>query len=196
RHAGHAVAHLVHHARRLARVDHRELDRHELAQRAAAHLPVERVHARAAHGDPDLARRGMRLGHVAHLKDLRPAVLVEQHRPHGCEPSQISTVRPVDERLQAYAGLLIGTAVSLRPGQELLIDAQIGQEPLVRALAEQAYAAGARHVDVQYLDRWVKRAFVAGAPDDVLTWTPPWTLTRFERAIELGSGVIGISGGS
>jgi aminopeptidase len=102
----------------------------------------------------------------------------------------------VDERLEGYAGLLIGTAVNLRPGQELLIDAQLGQEPLVRALAEQAYAAGARHVDVQYLDRWVKRAFVTGAPDDVLNWTPPWTLTRFERAVELGSAVLGILGDS
>jgi aminopeptidase len=102
----------------------------------------------------------------------------------------------VDERLDGYAGLLIGTAVGLRPGQELLIDAQIGQEPLVRALAERAYAAGARYVDVQFGDRWVKRAFVAGAPDDALNWTPPWMLTRFERAIELGSPVIGISGDS
>jgi aminopeptidase len=98
----------------------------------------------------------------------------------------------VDERLEAFAGLVIGTGVGLRPGQELLIDAQIGHEPFVRALTEQAYAAGARYVDVQYLDRWVKRAFVAGAPDDVLTWTPPWTLTRMERAVELGSAIVGV----
>jgi aminopeptidase len=102
----------------------------------------------------------------------------------------------VDERLQRYAELLIGTGVGLQPGQELLIDAQLGHEPLVRALAEAAYAAGARHVDVQYNDRWVKRALVTGAPEDVLTWTPPWMMTRFERAIERGSAVIGISGES
>jgi aminopeptidase len=102
----------------------------------------------------------------------------------------------VDERLQGYAGLLIGTGVGLQPGQELLIDAQIGHEPLVRALAEAAYAAGARHVDVHYNDRWVKRALITGAPDEVLNWTPPWMMTRFERAIERGSAFIGISGES
>src|SRR4051795_3179630 len=115
--------------------------------------------------------------------------------PSWPEPTH-ATFRALDERLDAYAGLLIELAVNLAPGQELLIDAQLAQAPLVRALTEAAYAAGAHYVDVQYLDRRVRRAFVDGAPDDVLGWTPPWMLARLERAIELGSAVIGISADS
>ena len=102
----------------------------------------------------------------------------------------------MDERLDAYARLLIGTALNLQPGQELLIDAQIGQTPLVRALTEAGYAAGARYVDVQYVDRWTHRALVDGAPDETIGWTPPWMLARLERAVEMGSPTIAISADS
>ena len=66
----------------------------------------------------------------------------------------------------------------------------------MRAIAEEAYAAGARYVDVAYADRWVQRAFVATAPDDMLGWTPPWMVARLERAIEVGAAVIGVSADS
>ena len=66
----------------------------------------------------------------------------------------------------------------------------------MRAIAEEAYAAGARYVDVAYADRWVQRAFVAAAPDDMLGWTPPWMVARLERAIEVGGAVIGVSADS
>ena len=66
----------------------------------------------------------------------------------------------------------------------------------MRAIAEEAYAAGARYVDVVYADRWVQRAFVSTAPDEMLGWTPPWMVQRLERAIEVGGAVIGISADS
>jgi aminopeptidase len=102
----------------------------------------------------------------------------------------------VEDRLDAYARLLIDTGLGLQPGQELLIDAQLGQTPLVRALTAAGYAAGARFVDVHYVDRWTRRALVDGAPDETIGWTPPWLQARLERAVELGSAVIGISGDS
>ena len=72
-----AAPDLVDHAGRLAAVTSRQLDRHDLAQRAAAHLPVDRVDAGGAHGDPDLARAGVRLLDVGDLQDLGVAVLGE-----------------------------------------------------------------------------------------------------------------------
>ena len=45
-------------------------------------------------------------------------------------------------------------------------------------------------------DRWVQRAFVSTAPDEMLGWTPPWMVQRLERAIEVGAAVIGISADS
>jgi aminopeptidase len=99
-------------------------------------------------------------------------------------------------RLIAYARLLVRAGVNLAEGQELLVQAQHEHAPLVRAIAEEAYAAGARYVDVGYSDRRVHRAFVAAAADDMLGWTPPWMVQRLERAIDVGAAVIGISGDS
>jgi aminopeptidase len=99
-------------------------------------------------------------------------------------------------RLSAYARLLVRAGVNLSAGQELLVDAQLEHAPLAEAIAVEAYAAGARYVDVAYGDRWVHRAFVASADDDMLGWTPPWKLARLEHAIASGAAVIGISADS
>ena len=100
------------------------------------------------------------------------------------------------ERLHAFARLLVRTGVNLNEGQELLVHAQHEHAPFVRAIAEEAYAAGARFVDVAYADRWVQRAFVEAASDDMLGWTPPWMVARLERAIEVGAAIIGVSADS
>jgi aminopeptidase len=102
----------------------------------------------------------------------------------------------MSERLRRYARLLVGAGVNLSEGQELLVGGQLEHAPLVQAIAEEAYAAGARYVDVVYADRLVRRALVAGAPDDVLGWTPPWMVQRIERARDSGAAVIGISADS
>jgi aminopeptidase len=102
----------------------------------------------------------------------------------------------IQKRLRAYARLLVHAGVNLADGQELLVHAQHEHAPLVRAIAEEAYAAGARYVDVAYADRWVHRAFVATAPDEMLGWTPPWMVERLRRAIDVGAAVIGISADS
>ena len=101
-----------------------------------------------------------------------------------------------DARLRAFARLLVRTGVNLNEGQELLLHAQHEHAPFVRAIAQEAYAAGARFVDVAYADRWVQRAFVETAPDEMLGWTPPWMVARLERAIEVGAAIIGVSADS
>jgi aminopeptidase len=99
-------------------------------------------------------------------------------------------------RLRAFARLLVRTGVNLNEGQELLVHAQHEHAPFVRAIAEEAYGAGARFVDVVYADRSVQRAFVETAPDEMLGWTPPWMIARLERAIEVGAAIIGVSADS
>jgi aminopeptidase len=102
----------------------------------------------------------------------------------------------VHARLRAYARLLVRAGVNLGAGQELLVHGQQEHAPLVRAIAEEAYAAGARYVDVAYADRWVQRAFISSAPDEMLGWTPPWMVQRLQRAMEVGAAFIGISADS
>jgi aminopeptidase len=69
-----------------------------------------------------------------------------------------------EERLEAYARLIVGIGVNLRKGQELGIVAWLEHAPLVRALARVAYENGARHVDVLYSDPHVRRALIERGP--------------------------------
>ncbi len=52
------------------------------------------------------------------------------------------------------------------------------------------YRNGARYVDVHYIDQRVRHAMIAHASDEVLTWTPPWTLRRLaDRGEQQGAHV-------
>jgi aminopeptidase len=95
-----------------------------------------------------------------------------------------------------YARLVVRVGVAVRPGQDVLVDATIDQAPFVRAVVEEAYRAGAHHVDVGYRDPWVRRAMIAEAPDDAFGYTPPGLLARMAHAKESGAAVIAVSGGS
>jgi len=101
-----------------------------------------------------------------------------------------------DTRLAALARLAVRTGAGLKTGQELLVHGQLDHAPLLRAIAGEAYAAGARFVDVVYADPWVRRAWVDGAPEDALGWTPPWMVERISRAAADGAAVIAIAGAS
>jgi aminopeptidase len=103
---------------------------------------------------------------------------------------------PDSDLLRAYARLVVRAGVNLADGQELLIEAQLDHAPLVRAIAEEAYEAGARFVDVRYSDPYIRRALANGGPEDSLGWTPLWVVSRIERAAEIGAAVIGISDSS
>ena len=54
---------------------------------------------------------------------------------------------------------------------------------MTRALADAAYRAGAKFVDVAWFDPWVKRARIEHADDDTLEFVPSWYR---ERAIAMG----------
>jgi aminopeptidase len=85
-------------------------------------------------------------------------------------------------REERYAELVVRVGANVQPGQ--LVDVLAGLEhvAIVREVARAAYRAGARYVDVRYVDPHVRRALIeSNAGDDVLSWTPPWLLSR-ERA--------------
>jgi aminopeptidase len=96
--------------------------------------------------------------------------------------------------LAAYARLLVKVGVDLRAGQELYIDGETSDAPLVQALARAAYDEGASYVDVNYADPWLQRAFVDGAPEEKLNFSPPHMVARLERMIENGYPIIRLHG--
>jgi aminopeptidase len=82
--------------------------------------------------------------------------------------------------MAAYADLAVRVGVNLQPGQSVLVAGLVEHTPFVRELARRAYEAGARHVDVVYGDQHVRKAMLEHASEEVLSWTPPYMLTRLE----------------
>ena len=99
-----------------------------------------------------------------------------------------------DERLHRYARLTVQVGLNLQPGQTLGINALIEHAPLARAITREAYAAGARYVDVLYTDQHVRRAHIAGAADDQLGYSPPWLVRRLREFGETGGALVAITG--
>jgi aminopeptidase len=100
----------------------------------------------------------------------------------------------LDDMLTAYARLAVQVGVNLQPGQRLAVNAYVEHAALVRAVAEEAYAAGALHVDVLYSDQRVRRSHIAHAPDDMLGWSPPWLVKRLDDLGADGGALLAISG--
>jgi len=93
------------------------------------------------------------------------------------------------DRLQRLAELSVHGA-NVQPGQVVMITAEIGQEEQARATAAAAYRAGAKFVDVDYFDPFVKRARIEHADPETLAFVPPWLGERVvEHAAEKGARV-------
>jgi aminopeptidase len=98
-----------------------------------------------------------------------------------------------DADLDRYADLIVRIGANVQPGQTLLVQGYLEHAPLVRAIAERAYVAGARYVDAVYVDQHLRKSFVTHAAEDDLSVTWPWDLKRFE-ALREGAAIIQIAG--
>jgi aminopeptidase len=76
--------------------------------------------------------------------------------------------------LERLADLAVGLGANVQPGQIVTVGADHGQYELARAIAESAYKHGASFVDVSYFDPYVKRARIAFAEEESLTFVPSW----------------------
>jgi aminopeptidase len=98
----------------------------------------------------------------------------------------------LDERLERYAAVAIEVGANVEAGQRVYISARIEHAPLARALTRAAYKAGARYVDVAYVDQHVRRAMIELGPDEALSYSPPWLVSRFEEM--QGQAMVGTTG--
>src|SRR5918911_2505532 len=87
------------------------------------------------------------------------------------------------EALERLADLAVGFSANVQAGQIVSVEAEYGMEPIVRAVAERAYARGAHFVDPVYFDPFVKKARLQHAPEETLDYVPPW---YGERMLKLG----------
>src|SRR3954467_2119442 len=79
------------------------------------------------------------------------------------------------------ADLAVHVGANVQPDQVVSVSSEPGKEYLTRAVAEAAYKAGARFVDVQWFDPWVKRARIAHAREETLEYVPPWYGWRMKQ---------------
>ena len=99
-----------------------------------------------------------------------------------------------DKRLERLAEITLKIGANLADGQDLLVNAMLEHAPFVRALAETAYKMGARYVDVQYSEPYARKSRIAHAPEDTLTWIPPWIDDRLEWSVGAKAAHVSISG--
>lgn len=90
---------------------------------------------------------------------------------------------PGDSTLDRFAELIVRFAANVQPGQIVAISTEPGKLELTRAVAERAYRAGAKFVDVMQFDLHVKRSRILHAAEDTLDYVPPW---YGERVLALG----------
>jgi aminopeptidase len=92
-------------------------------------------------------------------------------------------------RLERLADLAVHGA-NVHPRQILMITAEIGNEETARAVSAAGYRRGAKFVDVDYFDPYVKRARIEHADPGTLDFVPPWYGERMlEHAAEQGARV-------
>jgi aminopeptidase len=96
----------------------------------------------------------------------------------------------------ALAELAVTLGANVQPGQIVAISSEPGKEPLARAIAEAAYRAGAKFVDLAVFDPYFKRARALLADRESLTFVPPWIGERVLALGELRCARIGLSGPS
>jgi aminopeptidase len=88
-----------------------------------------------------------------------------------------------DRLTTALAELAVHQGANVQPGQIVALASEPGKEGLARAIAEAAYAAGAKFVDLTVFDVYLKRARALNAERDTLSFVPSWL---GERVLALG----------
>ena len=96
--------------------------------------------------------------------------------------------------IEQMATLAVKLGANVQPGQVVAISSEPGKEQLARAIAEAAYAAGAKFVDLAVFDVYFKRARALHAERDTLGYVPPWMGQRLLELGELRAARISLSG--
>jgi aminopeptidase len=97
---------------------------------------------------------------------------------------------------QAYAELIVHVGLNLQPGQRLFIGPNTppAAAPLVHAVAQAAYAAGARWVDAVWYDPQLARLRVQHAPDPGLDEYPAWVDAATQEYTARGDALLTLTG--
>ena len=99
-----------------------------------------------------------------------------------------------DSYMTALAELAVKLGANVQPGQIVALGSEPGKEQLTRAIAEAAYSAGAKFVDLTVFDVYLKRARALHADRESLKYVPPWLGQRILALGEEHAARIALSG--
>jgi aminopeptidase len=100
-----------------------------------------------------------------------------------------------DERVRALARLAVRVGANVASEQDVFLLAyDVTQAPIARAVADEAYTAGARYVSVVYWDQHVKRSRLLHAPAATLQLVPDWWEAMVNECIERRGAFIALWG--
>ena len=99
-----------------------------------------------------------------------------------------------DQYVRALARLAVRFGANVQPGQIVALGSEPGKEDITRAIAEEAYSAGAKFVDLTVFDVYLKRARALHADRQTLGYVPPWFGQRMLALGEHHAARIGLSG--
>ncbi|WCK55472.1 aminopeptidase [Aneurinibacillus sp. Ricciae_BoGa-3] len=97
-----------------------------------------------------------------------------------------------EQNLDKYAALAVRMGVNIQKGQTLVINAPLSSAELVRKIAKQAYAAGAKNVHVEWNDEELTRIKYDHAPDEAFSEFPMWKAKGMEEMAESGAAFLTI----
>ena len=100
----------------------------------------------------------------------------------------------VQQFTRDLARLAVRFGANVQPGQIVALGSEPGKEELARAIAEEAYAAGAKFVDLTVFDVWLKRARAEHADPETLDFVPPWMKDRMQWLSDERAARIAMSG--
>jgi aminopeptidase len=98
------------------------------------------------------------------------------------------------DRLQRYAELVVRVGANVQPGQDVVVTCLVEHVEIARAMAREAYRAGARHVVVLYGDLHLRRAAIELGPESEVGWSAPYLLDWIRRWPEENPAVIALAG--
>ena len=102
----------------------------------------------------------------------------------------------IDRYTDAMAELVVRFGANVQPGQVVAVGSEPGKEEMVRAIAEHAYRAGAKFVDLSVFDVHLKRARALYGNREDLDYVPRWLGQRVLALGELRAARISLSGPS
>ena len=102
----------------------------------------------------------------------------------------IMTDTTFDTNLRKYADLLVRIGVNLTEGDLLHFTVNVTDDPNIRILAhyivESAYKAGAKYVDVRWVDEVISKLRILHAPEDTLDYVPDWFIKSVDAYANAG----------